>query len=271
MGEEQLLAVQLDLVRDADVAHVPAPPGRADRLHHRLLRADALQHRVGSDPLGQLLDAGDALVATLDDDVGRPELAGELLPRLVAAHGDDPLRPHLLRRQHRQQAHRTVADDRDGGPRPHVGRVGREPAGAQHVGGRQEARDQVVRGDARRRHQRPVRQRHAEHRGLGPGDELAVHARRLVAVPAVGARVVGRGERADDELPRLDRPHGAADLLDDAAVFVPHRGGPVDGLEPAIRPEVRPAHAGGRDADDGVRRLDDSRVSRSSKRMSPGP
>src|SRR5215217_8163220 len=81
----------------------------------------------------------------------------------------------------------------------------------------------------------------------------------MVAVPAVRARVVGGGERADDELARLDRPHGAADLLYDAAVFVPHRGGPVDGLEPAIRPEVRPAHAGGRDPDDGVRRSFDPR------------
>src|SRR5256714_7622718 len=78
----------------------------------------------------------------------------------------------------------------------------------------------------------------------------------MVAVPAVRARVVGGGERADDELARLDRPYGAADLLDDAAVLVPHRRLPVDRLEPAIRPEVRPAHAGDRDPDDGVRRLD---------------
>ena len=123
----------------------------------------------------------------------------------------------------------------------------------------EQARDQVVRRDARRRHQRPVRQRHAQHRRLRPGHELAMHARRLVAVLAVRAGVVGRGERADDELPRLDRPHGAADLLDDAAVFVPHRRGPVDRLQPAIRPQVRPAHAGCRDADDGVRRFFDLR------------
>jgi hypothetical protein len=50
---------------------------------------------------------------------------------------------------------------------------------------------------------------------LSPRDELAVHTRRLVAVLAVRAHVIGRGERADDELPRLDRPHGGADLFDD--------------------------------------------------------
>src|SRR5207302_5612950 len=86
-----------------------------------------------------------------------------------------------------------------------------------------------------------------------------VHARRLVAVLAVGTGVVGRGERADDELPRLDRPHRAADLLDDAAVFVPHWRWTLDRLKPPIRPQVRPAHARERNSDDGIGRLDDLR------------
>ena len=51
-----------------------------DRLHHRFLRPDALQDRVGTDALRQLLDAGDALVAARGHDVGRTELACELLP-----------------------------------------------------------------------------------------------------------------------------------------------------------------------------------------------
>ena len=116
--------------------------------------------------------------------------------------------------------------------RLHVGRVGGEPAGAQHVGERQQARDQVVRGNIRRGHQRAVRERDAQQRRLRAADELAVLARRLVAGLAVGAGVVGGEERADDELPRLDRRDRAADLLDDAAVLVPHRGRLVDRLMP---------------------------------------
>src|SRR5206468_3069584 len=76
---------------------------------------------------------------------------------------------------------------------------------------------------------------------------------------AVGAGVVGRGERADDELAGLDRGDRPADLLDDAAVLVPHRGRLGDRVGAAVGPQVGPAHAGGRDPDDGIRRLDDGR------------
>ena len=42
--EEQFRAIEPHAMRHADVADVAAGPGRVDRLHHRLLRADALQH-----------------------------------------------------------------------------------------------------------------------------------------------------------------------------------------------------------------------------------
>ena len=57
----------------------------------------------------------------------------------------------------------------------------------------------------------------------------------------------------------IDRDR-AADLLDDAAVLVPHRRRLGDRLDAAIGPQVGPAHAGGRDPDDGIGRLDDLRV-----------
>ena len=69
---------------------------------------------VGTDSVGQFLDAGNALVAALGHDVGRAELAGELLPRLVAAHRDDPLGTHLLGGEHREEADGAVTDDHDG-------------------------------------------------------------------------------------------------------------------------------------------------------------
>jgi hypothetical protein len=42
---------------------------------------------------GHVQDAGHALVAALDHDVGRAERASELLPLLVPAHRDDALGP----------------------------------------------------------------------------------------------------------------------------------------------------------------------------------
>ena len=56
-------------------------------------------------------------------------------------------------------------------------------------------------------------------------DELSVLAGALIPVVAVRARIVGGEERTDDELSAPKGCHAAADLLDDAAVLVPHRGG----------------------------------------------
>src|SRR5947209_18317408 len=137
---EQLLTVELDSVRHADVAHVPALASRTDRLHHRFLGADALQHRVGADSVGQLLDAGHSLVTALCDDVGRAELARQFLSCLVTAHGDDPLSTHLLRGEHTKKPDGTVTDDRDCHPRFSVGCGGGEPAGAHTGGYRQKTR-----------------------------------------------------------------------------------------------------------------------------------
>lgn len=67
-------------MRHADVTHRPAGPRGLDGLHHRLLRAHALEDRVGANPLRELLDALDTRFAALSDDVGGAEFAGELLP-----------------------------------------------------------------------------------------------------------------------------------------------------------------------------------------------
>src|SRR5207253_2500665 len=47
--EEQLLAVQLHAVGDADVPDIPPGPGGADRLKHRLLGANRLDDGVRSE------------------------------------------------------------------------------------------------------------------------------------------------------------------------------------------------------------------------------
>src|SRR2546425_12318326 len=54
---KQLLTIELDPVRNADVAHVAATAGRLDRLHHGLPCTDTLQYRVSTDPVGQLFNA----------------------------------------------------------------------------------------------------------------------------------------------------------------------------------------------------------------------
>src|SRR5205814_161612 len=109
--EEEIRAVERDTVRHADVADRTARPGRLDRLHHRLLGPDTLQHRIGADTVRQLLDALDALVAALRHNVGRTEFARELLPRVVAAHRDDAFGTHLLRREDAEESDGTVAHD----------------------------------------------------------------------------------------------------------------------------------------------------------------
>ena len=75
---------------------------------------DALEDGVGADSVGELLDPLGALLAALGHDVGRPELAGDLLALLVARHRDHPLGPHLGRGQDAAQADRAVTDDHDG-------------------------------------------------------------------------------------------------------------------------------------------------------------
>jgi hypothetical protein len=68
--------------------------------------------------------------------------------------------------------------------------------------------------------------------------------------------VVGSGEGSDDKLPGLDRGNRTADLLDDAAVLVPHRRRLGERANTAVGPQVGPADAGGRDPDDGIGWLD---------------
>ena len=170
VSEEQLLTVEFDAVRHADVTHRPAGARGTDCLRHRLLRANALQHRVRSNAAGQFLGARYAFITTLGNDVRRAKFARKLLPRRVTAHCDNALSSHLRGREDTQQADGAVAYDDDRRARLHVRRCCREPAGAQNVGGRQQARDQVVVGNLRGSHQCAVRERDAQYRRLRSAD-----------------------------------------------------------------------------------------------------
>jgi hypothetical protein len=167
--------------------------------------------------------------------------------------------PSLLGSEHGEQPDGAVAHDGDGLARTGLGGHGAEPAGAEHIGRRQQPRDVVVGRDVGRGDQGAVGQGDAQQVGLGAesAHRDAVDAGALVAGPADLTGVVGGPERADHELARLDRLHRVADLLDDAGVFVPHRRRPLHVLHASVGPQVRPAHAGGRHTDDRVRRFDD--------------
>src|SRR6267378_3948678 len=91
-------------------------------------------------------------------------------------------------------------------------------------------------------------------------NKLGMLAGRLVSDMAVGTGIVGREERTDDELAGFNRFDRAPYFLHDAAILVPHWGGLSSRLNATIPPQIRPAHARGRDSDDGVRRLDDFQI-----------
>src|SRR5207237_5630389 len=257
MRVEQLRAIEVDSGWDADVADRPARARGSYRLHHRLVRADTFQHGVRTHALGQLPDAFNALVSALGHDIRGAELARELLARFVATHRDDPLRAHLLRGQHTQQSDRAVTDHCDRRTWLYVRGIGGEPPGTHDVRERQQARDQIARRNVRRGHECTVRERDAQPRRLRTDDVLFVLTGRLVAGVAVRTRVVRREERPDNELARLNRRQPASDLLDDAAVLVPHGRRFSDRVDAAVRPQVGPADAGRGQTDDGIRRLDD--------------
>src|SRR5256886_2662026 len=99
----------------------------------------------------------------------------------------------------------------------------------------------------------------SQHGRLRAAHKFPVLTRRLVAGVTVGTGVVGCKERTDDELARLDPGDRTTDVLDDATVFVPHRSRLGERLDAAVGPKVRPAHARGRQCDDGIRRLGDPR------------
>lgn len=92
LKNEGLRSGQRLVLRDADAADGAAGAGDLDCRFHRLLEADALEHRVGATAVGQLLDPHDRLRSALADDSGRSELARERNAVRVAAEEDDLLR-----------------------------------------------------------------------------------------------------------------------------------------------------------------------------------
>jgi hypothetical protein len=222
--------------------------------------ADALEASVGSDAVGELLDLRDAFVAALGDDVCGAEVARQGLSVRVPAHRDDSLGTELGSGQDAGQAHRPVAYHHDSAAGSDVCAHCGMPTGAHDIGKREDARYDVVARVFGGGEERAIGVLHADQLCLAavvPGDTLAVG---VGAHLADWAGVVAGEEPADNELPGVHRAHLVADRFNDADVLVADRCRFADLLDPAIAPQVRPAHARCDRANDGVRRLGDGRV-----------
>src|SRR5439155_8187930 len=80
-------------------AHAADSTSRTGDLDSRLdslVETDALEHRMSTEPAGQLLDPLNRLLAALRDDIGRSELARERDPVRVPAEENDLLSAEAL-------------------------------------------------------------------------------------------------------------------------------------------------------------------------------
>src|SRR5260370_12593305 len=159
--EEQLLSLEFYAVRNADIADVATWSSGADRLHHRLLSADALQNRVCPHTLRQILDAGHTFITALRHDLCRAKLQSELLSFFVPAHGDDPFRAHLPGREHGQQTYGSVAHDNNRHAWLYLRRIGAAPTPTQNISGTEKVRNHLLRRNSGSNHHTPAPTRNA--------------------------------------------------------------------------------------------------------------
>ena len=151
-------------------------------------------------------------------------------------------------------------DDGDRLAWPRLGSDGAEPAGAQDVGGGQQARHEVVGRSFRGGDEGAVGVLDADQFGLAAVVAGPVQAVGVRAGLAQGAGVVAGQEPADDEVAGFDGGDVGTDGLDDTDVFVPDGRRLRHFCDAAVAPQVRPAHAGRYGADHGVRGLEDGRI-----------
>ena len=186
-----------------------------------------------------------------------PKSTRQSLPRLVTAHRNDAFGAAQLGGEDREQTDSAVADHRHRHAGAHVCGIRREPTRAHDVGDGKHVWKQFLRGRFGGGNQRAVGKRHAQYRRLRPLDVDRLLASGLVSLAAVRARIVRSVERADDELPRLDRANRVSDRFHDAAILVAGRRRPTYRCDSSIVEEIRAADARGRHADKRIGRFDD--------------
>src|SRR3954464_6223016 len=226
--EERLRRRDDVVVRDADASDRAAGAGNTHGSSHGLVRPDAFKHRVGSEPVRQIANPGNAFLAALADDVGRAKILRQGEPVRMAAEHDDPLGTEALGGDHPAEAYRAIADHGGGHAGRHPSHSGGVVAGAHDVGKRQQRRhERVVLGNIDGE-QRPVGIRDAQRFCLGAveaaiAEEAAMDAGRLQTLMAEGTGAVRMREGHDDEIADLQRLHIRADGFDDPDRLVAHR------------------------------------------------
>src|SRR2546421_1550355 len=255
----------LDVVGDPDNANDRPGSRNAQRRRHRLAGADAFEGRVDADAIRQVKDRLDRGVAALGKDVGGTKRTGDVLTGRVSAEGDDSRSAQTMRRKDRAQTHRAVPYNGDDAARPNTGAHRGVVAGAHHVGEREERPHHFVRMlGAGHRDEGGAGDGHTDSLPLAsvgfavpkrtPGDALRCDPR-----AAVRARAVAVLERGDHKISDGDAGHVGADALHDADELMTDRAHRVRRL-PSVVPEVGPANASQRDADDRVGGRGDNRV-----------
>ena len=242
--------------------------------------ADAIDHRVGADAAGHLVERlADVALGVIED--FRAKVAGKLQPRREMVDGDDPLGTEQQRRLDREQPDRAAAPHGDRVAGLDVGIDRGLPAGRQDVGQEQ---DLVVLEAVGNDHRADVGIGHADIFGLAAGiaagevgiAERAAHrvahqdfggvgGLRRVAVVA-GAELLALAEEAlaardgegdDHALALLERRLGA-DLDHLAHEFVADDVARAHGRDIAVvEVEVGAADRGRGDLEDRVARIDD--------------
>ena len=225
---------------DADVADMAAGPSGLDGLQHRFLGADRLDDRVCPRPLVSSLmrftpaSPRSAMMSVAPNSRARRwRVSWRLIATIRSA-------PELTGGQYRAQSDRSVTDHYHGLAGPGFGGDGPEPARTQHVGGRQEIRHEISRGNLRSGDQSAVGQRDPHPLSLCAAcgaEDLAVDARRRIAGAADLTGVVGGEEPAHHELAGPDR----GDLSAPTSSTMPTYSWPI-GIGPSTGSAPRYGH-----------------------------
>src|SRR6516165_1341538 len=183
----------------------------------------------------------------------------------MPAKNNDLLSAQSLRSDDTAQSHSPVADNGHTlswcHPRDDRGMV----SSAHHVRQREQRwhkRIVCVRADWK---ESSIRQRNSYRFGLCSSDlcsteKSAMDTRRLKPVVAKHACAVGERERHDNEITAFNRSNICTDVFDHTYRFVPHYASSVAALHFLIWPQIAPANARARDANESVGWLDDLRI-----------
>ena len=260
----------------ADVRDAPTGADQLGRELERLRQAHRLERDVGAEPIGELHDARQCVLATVVDRRVGAEPRGALEPGVGKVDRHDATGRVERCGEDRRQPDRSGADDRDD--------VTRRDHAVEHadlVGGREdvgEEQDLLVAELIRDLVDGVVRERDAGVLRLEPVDQVsedpaaAAEALAVASLPAEAATPARADAGQQHPVADGNRAHARADLLHRShGLVTEHRAG--RGLRHIALEDVEVGAADRRavDPDDDVRRIDDRGVVHLSQPRCPGP